>query len=83
MTNRAKSILYMLIFSYSIWAVLSYVFLMTAIDDYKMRIEFREKIVNGECVLIDQYGDCWSAKKYQDYLEKQRSRKYFKANVFE
>jgi hypothetical protein len=42
---------------------------MTAIENYISKIEFREKILRGECTLIDQYGNCYSAKQYQDILE--------------
>jgi len=69
MSEKAKSVLFMFLFSYLIWGGLSYTFLMTAIENYISKIEFREKILRGECTLIDQYGNCYSAKQYQDILE--------------
>jgi hypothetical protein len=63
----------LLLFSFSIWGMFSYFFLMSAIDDYKVKVEFQNKVQRGECPFIDQRGNCWTAKEYQDYLESQRA----------
>lgn len=66
----------LLLFSFTIWGMISWMVLAGAVDNYKLQKEFQEKIKRGECPFMDQKGNCWTARQYQNYLEKQSEIKF-------
>ena len=59
------------IFSFALWGLISYLSFQIVIEEYKYKAEIQRKIESGVCVFIDQYGRCWSAGEYQNYLEEE------------
>jgi len=64
MTERAKSILYLFLFSYFLWGMFTIMLVMGALRDYENRIESEKT-----CFVKDQNNICYTAEHYQNYLK--------------
>lgn len=69
MTDRAQSILYLFLFSYFLWGGFSLILYQMAMDDYYLAI-----VAKKNCTVKDQYGVCYTATEYQNYLKYRECR---------
>jgi len=63
-TERAKEILYYLLFIYLVWAGITAFIIYERIETMRFEAEYM-----ANCIVMDQYGKCYTAEEYQELLK--------------